>query len=172
MIAIGGPPLGGKGVLAAELIEWLPRAVKLEIPDDLLGEHAVLGGGRADALLAEAEQLWRAAGSEFPPTLLVVARFASPARRRRARVLARGAGMRFLFVEAQSSRARARERLFERALTEAEARERFGRYRAALQNYLPVHRAEQIALPALKLRRVQSELDTAVARVLEAWAPT
>lgn len=170
LIAIGGPPFGGKGVLAAELVDWLPRVFKLELGDDLAGKSVVLGGARADVLLAEAREIWLRAESAFPPTILLTARFGSRARRRRARAAARGAGMPFLFVEAQSSRARARERLLARALPEAEARERFKRYRAALQNYLPVSRAEQIALPALRLRRVQSALDAAVARVLEAWS--
>ena len=138
--------------------------------DDLVGDSAALGGGRADKLLADARKIWLRADSALPPTIVVVARFASPARRRRARAAARGAGMRFLFVEAQSGRARARQRLLARALSESEARERFSRYRAALESYLPVHRGEQILLPALRLRKVQSELDEAVARVLETWA--
>jgi hypothetical protein len=156
-------------VLAAELVEWLPRAYKLEAPDDL--ERGRSSRPRsAESLLAQARRIWRRSHGKLPPTLLIVARFASPAQRRRVRRHADSLGMPFLFVEARSSEARARRRLLARAMTEAEARERVARYRAALASYRPLGRAEQVLLPGLALQRVQSGLDAAVARVLSAWA--
>lgn len=169
LIALGGPPLGGKSVLAAELLGWLPRAEKLELPDELTRPRV---GARlsAEALLAEATRIWRRTPSALAPTLLLVARFASPAQRRSVRAAARRAGMRFLFVESRSGEARVRQRLFARSMTEAEARERLLRYRAALASYQPLSPSEQLLLPALRLTRVQSDLDGAVSRVLAAWA--
>jgi hypothetical protein len=168
LIAIGGPPFGGKGVLAAELLEWPPRAQRLETADDL--ERRAKRSPSAEALLARARGIWRSAHGELPPTLLLVARFPSAAQRRRVRRAALAAGMPFLFVEARSTESRARQRLLARAMTEAEARERLARYRAALAAYRPVTRAEQMLLPALRLERVQSSLDAAVARVLASWS--
>jgi hypothetical protein len=169
-IAIGGPPFGGKSVLAAELIEWLPRAIKVERVDDLgtSGE----GTGSASALLAQAKEICEQSHPMRRPTIVIVARFGSPARRLRARSLAHRLAVPFLFVESRSTDARARERMFARVGSEREARTISARYRAAMRLYRPIGRGEQIALPAVCLRRVQSHLEAAVARTLSAWSRT
>lgn len=167
LIAIGGPPLGGKAVLAAELVEWIPRAIKLEVTDDLRvgGVDAGTGG----PLLSRSREIYRTCAAGRRPTIVLVARFASPGRRRRAQTLARDLGACFLFVEARSSNELVREQVLTRIATAAEARQRVARYRSALKIYRPVNRAEEIILPALRLRSVRSDLSAAVARTLATW---
>jgi len=172
MIAIGGPPLGGKGVLAARLADCFPRVVKLELSDDLISSS---GNGHApatlSALLGRAKQVWRDSPAARRPTILVVARFATPTRRRRARAAARAERMRFLFVEARSSEEAVLRRLARPLLSRRELEERVRRYAAALRSYRAVNAAERLYLPALSLARVQSRLDQASERVIEAWRP-
>lgn len=178
LIAIGGPPLGGKSVLAARLAECIPFCIRLEAIDDLSHARPFLsrGGSRrvvrdttAD-LLQDARRLWRERSPGSAPTILIVTRFATAAERRRAKVAARLAGMRFLFVEARSRDDRALRRLPSAFVTRAELAKRLTRYEKACADYRAIERAESLILPSLCLQRVQSQLDAAVDHVLSTWS--
>jgi hypothetical protein len=178
LIAIGGPPLGGKSVLAARLAECIPHCIRLEAIDDLSRAQPFLsrGGSRrvvrdptAD-LLQDARRLLRQRTPGPARTILIVTRFATAAERRRAKVAARLAGVRFLFVEARSRDARALRRIPSAFVTRVELTKRLARYQKAVREYRPIERAEALILPALRLQRVQSNFDAAVDEVLGAWS--
>ena len=178
MIAIGGPPLGGKALLLARLAECLPQAVKLEAVDDLSRADPYWlpdgPGGRVvrnptAAMLESAKQIRSERRAGRASTILVSARFGTPALRRRAKSAARLTGMRFLFVEARSRDDRALRRLPAGFLSRAELETRLQRYETALRGYQPVSRVETVLLPALRLARVLSALEQAVDRVLALW---
>jgi len=178
LLAIGGPPLGGKSVLAAYLAECLPYAVKIEAIDDLTRSRAYWfpegPGGRVthvgtSAMLHRARQVWRARAPGAAPTILVVARFSTKAERALARTVARGAGMRFLFVEARSDDERALRHGPMSMLSAREVQARLQRYDAALRAYRPVDEGEAAWLPAVRLVRVQANPERAMKRVLDAW---
>jgi hypothetical protein len=178
LLALGGPPLGGKSLLAARLAECLPRATRLEAIDDLSrsapywqpsGRNGRTIRNPAAAMLAEAGRIWRERPPHRAPVIVLVARFATALERRRARVAARRNGMRFLFVECRSRDDRALRRIPMSFLPPAELRERLRRYDAALRAYEAVGNAEALLLPALRLARVQSQIDEKVERVLARW---
>jgi hypothetical protein len=177
MIAIGGPPLGGKSVIAARLADCLPSVMRLEAIDDLsrsrpyrLGDDFTSETSSTTArLLERADWIWKHRRADRPPLLLLVTRFASATERRRAKLRALIAGMPFLFVEARSSDRDALLRIPMQVLSRRQIELRLARYDAALSTYAPVARREEIALPALRLQRVLADLDAAVERVVEAW---
>jgi len=180
LIAIGGPPLGGKGLLAQRLAECLPHAVKLEAIDDLSRARPYWlphgPGGRVlanptAAMLQRARQLWRRRRAGYVPTILVATRFASAAERRSAKTAARLVGMRFLFVEARSRDERALRRIPMSFLSREDLLTRIERYEAALRSYRPLNRAEAALLPGLRIARAQARLEEAVDRVIAAWRP-
>jgi hypothetical protein len=146
--------------------------VKLELPDDLL---APAGNGHAPAtlatLLGRAKEIWRKSRPNQRPTILIVARFATPTRRRRVRAAARAEQMRFLFVEARSSEEAALRRLARPLLTRRELEARVRRYAAAQRSYRPLDAPERQFLPGVSLTRVQARLAAATQRVVEAWRP-
>jgi hypothetical protein len=170
--------LGGKSVLAAHLAECLPYAVEIETIDDLSrgrsywlpegpgGRVAYLGTG---AMMRRATQIWRTRTAGVAPTILVVARFPTPADRQLAKIAARSAGLPFLFVEARSHDERALRRIPMSFLSREDLRVRLARYDAALRAYRPVGAGEAAQLPAVCLARVQADLRRVVGRVLEAW---
>lgn len=179
LIAIGGPPLGGKSVLAARLAECIPDAIRLEAVDDLSRSEpywpAEPGSSRRSrdptaALLARARQLCRTRRAGRHPTVLVVTRFGSGSERRRAMVAARLADVRFLFVEAQSRDEYALRRIPSGFLSADQLAERLERYAEAKRRYCPIDRKEALILPAIRLRGVQSRLDKALERVLATWS--
>jgi hypothetical protein len=178
LIAIGGPPLGGKSVLLARLAESLAFAVRIEAIDDLSHAEPIWypegsGGKRirkpTRALLQTAVALWEAREPGSAPILLVSSRFAKRDERRRAQRTARALGVRFLFVEARSRNIRALRRIPMHRLSREELALRLERYQAALRAYVPVDAAEARSLPAVRLSRVQSRLEESLARVLRAW---
>jgi len=168
LIAIGGPPFGGKSALAAELLDWLPRAVKLEAPDSLIPGRRQAPRSLESLVREVRRTIHEKRGA--PQNLLVVSRFPTREQRRRVRAAARDLGVRFLFVEARSGERSARQRLLARTQSIVDAKQLIARYREALAGYRPVSRVEQLMLPAVRLERVQSELNEAVARVLAVWA--
>ena len=155
LIAIGGPPLGGKSVLAARLAECIPHSVRLEAIDDLSRAQPFLARGgirRAvrDAtadLLQDARRLWRERAPGTAPTILIVTRFATAAERRRAKVAARLAGVRFLFVEARSRDDRALRRVPSAFVTRSELDQAARPLREGDER-VPPHRARRGADPA------------------------
>jgi len=179
MIAIGGPPLAGKSLVVARLAEAIPGALRLEAIDDLShrdphwqpagpGTKAVRNPTRA--LLARAKEIWEARDPSNAPVLLISSRFGSPGERRRLSRAARALGMRFLFVEARSRHVRALRFIPVHRLSDREMQERFQRYQEALRRYQSVSSQEARELPAVRLVRVHSGLEQAVARVLRAWS--
>jgi hypothetical protein len=178
IIGIGGPPLGGKGLLAARLAECLPDAVEIAAIDDLRRAHPVwfpdgTAGPEARcttaALLERAQRIWSARPPGRPPVLIVVARFAAAGERSRAKAVARASGMRFLFIEARSRDERALRRLRASDLPPAALRIRLERYASAVRAYQPLSRVETVLLPGLRLARVLADLEQSVDRVLALW---
>ncbi len=178
LIAIGGPPLAGKNLLATRLVEWLPRAVKLETVDDLsrAGEHWYPYGPAGPAvarptprMLNVAREIWRKRVAAAPPTIVLCARFETSGERRQAARAAARAGLRFLFVEARSSHLRALRRVPALLLPEPELIRRMERYQDALTRYQPMSREELKSLPGLRLGEVITKLEPSVRRVLLAW---
>lgn len=178
LIAIGGPPCEGKSTLAARLADLLPDALRLEAIDNLSRRDQYWypngpQGSRIDRpetkLLAAARTHWDGRRLRTPPTLLVVARFGTPMARRRARQVATGALMPFLFVEARSGTKRALRRAA-RALQQPEvAVKRMERYERAKEIYVPVDRRQISQLPAVKLKGVLKDLEAAAERVVDEW---
>ncbi len=177
MIAIGGPPLSGKSVLAARLAECLPYTARFETIDDLTRSRPFLAdpalrstsAGTTALLLEQARKAWLGRTRGRNPTLLVVTRFGSASERRRAKVHAQLVGMPFLFVEVRSRDQQALLRIPMNFLPRREINARLRRYDAALRSYVPVGRAEELALPALRLQQVLSGLDDAVNRIVALW---
>ncbi len=170
---VSGPPLGGKGPLAANLHEALPGTVKIEVPDNLgagPSEASDEARGGEEGLLREARRLLvRPNGS--PGTVVVLcARFATPGLRARAARVASDLGVRFLLIEATSSSIRSLRRLSRMFLTAEEATARIERYRIALQTYEPVSASERRELPARPIAGVLSDLEQATARAVTAWS--
>ncbi len=178
LLAIGGPPLGGKSVLAAALADVLPNAIRLEATDDLSREAPYWVPESPDRrpvsrpgkhLLERARRVWRQSSAGRRPTLIVVTRFGTAADRRRAKVYAALAGMPFLFVEAIAADAQALRRIPARLLEPRELELRLRRYERARRAYAPLRRPEAMVLPGLSVRRVLSDLDASLTRVLSVW---
>jgi len=176
-MVVCGPPLGGKGPLAARLHDKLPNTIRLEALDDLSRDGAAyFPKGRfgpateyAEAvMLREAARAWARRG-ENPPLILVCARFESPALRRSAAELARREQMRFMLVEAMSAPLRALHRVSGLMLPVHEMTTRLERFERAQANYQAVSVAERKRLPALTLKAVLADLDRAADRALNAW---
>jgi hypothetical protein len=177
LLVVGGPPLGGKSVLASRLAECLPQSIKLETIDNLAQEDELWypdgPTGKAVAspnleMLKVARRLWSRRRSESP-VIIVSGRFDTPAARSAARETARSAGMPFLFVEARSNDIRALRRISILALPTAEMVKRLDLYEKTVRGYLPVRSDEARAFRLLRLGRVLGNLDGALVRVLEAW---
>jgi hypothetical protein len=178
VIAIGGVPLAGKALVTARLGEYLPRSLRLETIDDLShpdevwlpeGPGGPLVRDATQALLARAGELWKERDPARPPVILVCARFSTPQKRRAASRLARALGARFLFVEARSRDVRALRRIPVHRLSRSEEERRLRRYEDAVRRYRPVDATEAARLPAMRLTRVHSGLEQAVARVVKVW---
>ncbi|WP_428264970.1 hypothetical protein [Haliangium sp.] len=179
LLLVGGPPFGGKSLLASRLAEVLPYAVKLEAVDNLARptERWYPYGPTCDALtrpaskmLSAAQSIWWEHGDDERPAIIVCARFESPGMRRRACGLARRMQAPFLFVEARSSNVRALRRLSRMILEPSEMERRIGNYERAIGRYQRVDGRERSALPCVLLGRVSTDLDAAVDKVLVAWA--
>ncbi len=162
-MVLGGPALEGKGPLAALLAEILPDATYLGGTDDLtkaLDERVLLG---------DAARAWQGR-KRLAPTLIVSARFATKAARRRAAAMAESEQMAFLFVECTSSSIRSLRRVSRLFLPAQETAARIERYERAKKGYAPLEADEKKSLPALGLKRVLDDLDAAAAKVTEAWS--
>jgi hypothetical protein len=165
-------------VLAARLVECLPYAMKLETADNLERDQEHLPTHKAKSrivanpqrdLFARARELLDGGRPWSRPVVILSCRFATPASRRAAQTIARGAGVRFLFVEARSRDIRALRRIPMSFLSPDELKRRTARYEHACAEYQPLTREEMRLLPGLRLTKVLSELDRAVERVLVAW---
>lgn len=167
LLVVSGPPLGGKGPLAASLHERLPGSEKVEVADNLAN-----GSGDASderPLLSEARaRLARALGSSTP-VVIMCARFATSELRAEAARTAEELQVRFLLVEASSSSLRSMERLSRLLLTADETAARLARYENALRAYQRVSLAERRRLPAICLSGVLGDLEGATARAVAAW---
>lgn len=178
LLVVGGPPLGGKSILASRLAECLPQSIKLDTIDNLAQEgelwypdgptgRAVTNPNRE--MLEVARRIWSRRQAPDSPVIIVSGRFATRAERATARATARSAGMRFLFVEARSNDIRALRRVSLLVLPAAELVKRFERYERIVRRYRPIDQAEAKEFPTLKLRQVLGDLESALIRVLKAW---
>jgi hypothetical protein len=173
LIAIGGPPFSGRSPLAAALADWLPNSLRLETIDDLTREsfpHRKEAAGRSHAtaaILHNAATLLRRHGSAA--TVIVVARFETPAARHQAYACAQRSAAAFLYVEARSSNIRSIRRLFRFLDPRVEPTRQLASYQAAARRYIPVSSQERKALPSILLRGVLSDLDDACSAVIRAW---
>ncbi len=166
ILVVSGPPLEGKGPLAARLLDELPNAIKLEALDDLSPRSRPAEA----ALLAGARALW-ATDRVAEPTVIVSARFATPAARKRAAALARELGVRFLLVEVTSTPIRSLRRVTRLFLDAKQTTERLNRYQRAKDTYVALDLEERARLPGISLKRALGDLDEAVLRVARAWRP-
>jgi len=163
LLVLSGPALEGKGPLAALLAELLPDAVHLGGRDDLgkaLDERVLLG---------DAARAWQSR-KRLAPTLIVSARFGTPAARRRAAALAESEHMPFLLVECTSSSIRSLRKVSRLFLPPEETARRIERYEQARASYVALDAEEKKALGARSLKRVLDDLDRAAAKVTEAWS--
>lgn len=163
LLVLSGPALEGKGPLAALLAEILPDAIHLGGTDDLsttLDERVLLG---------DAARAWQSR-KRLAPTLIVSARFATKAARRRAAALAQSEQMAFLLVECTSSSIRSLRRVSRLFLPAQETAARIERYERAKSSYVALAADEKKSLPAVGLKRVLDDLDAAAAKVTEAWS--
>jgi len=178
MLVVCGPPLGGKGPLAALVAEALPCSIKLESTDNLSREeqsYAPIRQQRSGAASPEQAILQDAAGfarqsTTASPLIVICARFPTQQIRRSAADLARSLGMRFLLVEATSSSIRSLRRVSQLMLPSEETLRRIARYEKGRAAYKPVSQSERTRLPAVRLKAVLSNLDLATTRVLQAWS--
>jgi len=118
LLVVCGPPLGGKGPLAARLEELLPYAVKLEALDNLASQgqsywrrivRIKVADDAERAILRDALVVCQTSGA-VTPSIVVCARFKTPKLRLTAANFASDRRMRFLLVEARSSPIRALRR--------------------------------------------------------------
>jgi len=124
LLVVSGPPLGGKGPLAARLHDQLPGSAKLEAADNL--ETGWPGGSRGEsareeALLQEAARRLAPGRGRLAPIVIVCARFPTLRLRSRAAAVAKELRVRFLLVEATSSTLFSLRRLSKMFLTAEEA---------------------------------------------------
>lgn len=172
LLVISGPPLGGKGPLAARLHDQLPGSVKLEAADNL--ETRWPGGSRGgstgeEGLLKEAARRLAPGRGRLAPIVILCARFPTLRLRSRAAAVAKELRVRFLLVEAASSTLFSLRRLSKMFLTAEEAAARLERYRLGVEAYAKVSASERQRLPALTLDSVLGDLDDATARVVDTW---
>jgi len=176
LLVVSGPPLAGKGSLAARIHEALPESVKLELEDNLTSAspYASAAEGSVASVAPEAALLARvpdqlAALQGRSPAVIVVARFGSPALRQEAANLASRLRLRFLLVEVLSAQERSIRRLSRMFLSAEETADRLTHYREALAAYLPLSDAERAGLPALTLKAVLADVEQAALLALAAW---
>lgn len=177
LLVVCGPPLGGKGPLAARLEELLPYAVKLETLDNLASEgqsylqrivRIEVADDAERAILRDALVVCQASRA-VTPLIVVCARFKTPKLRLTAANFASDRGMRFLLVEARSSPIRALRRISRLMLSPKETALRIARYENARRDFEPTTAAERAKLPAITFKAVLSNLDDAADRVVAVW---
>jgi len=175
---VGGPPIEGKGLVAARLAEWLPFGVKIETVDSLIQEDELwFRYGPAGAalphphreMLALARRIWQRRRPATPPVIVLCARFGTAAARSRAAATARAARMRFLFVEARSSQIRTLRRIPELARTAELVLSRVEIYERILRRYEPLTVDEMKDMNCVRLQNTLRNIEGAIARVLRAW---
>jgi hypothetical protein len=172
-----GPPLGGKGPLAARVEELLPYCVKLESIDNLshedqsytarVGRSAVFVDVES-TILSDAFQVWRQPAA-VSPVIVICARFQTQSLRRAAADFALSKGMRFLLVEAMSSPIRSLRRISRLMLSPKDTTQRIERYDRAQSIYKSTTPAERAKLPGLAFRTVLANLDDVAERVVSTW---
>jgi hypothetical protein len=177
LLVVSGPPLGGKGPLAARIEETMPNCLKLEAVDNLAvarqsyvpkGPRRKITTEVEHAILRDARRCLQAP-SAIPPLVVVCARFRTPALRRNAAEAALALGARFLLVEARSSPIRSLQRITRLVLPPRETVRRIAAYESARRNYEALTSKERAELPALTFKSVLSNLDVTVERLLLAW---
>ena len=178
LMIIGGPPFGGKSLLASRMVESLPYAIKLEAIDNLVRPtERWYPSPMADAvtrpatkMLSAAQSIWWDHLETMHPVIVLSARFETPTLRRRAHALAQRLGARFLFVEAMSSNIRALRRVSRKVIEPHAIERRIANYERAVGRYRKIDDVEAGRLPCLRLTGVLSDLDAAVGAALTAWA--
>ena len=172
-----GPPLGGKGPLAARVEEMLPYCVKVESIDNLSREDQsyTARAGRStvfadveSTILRDAFRVWRLSET-VSPVIIVCARFQTSLLRRAAADFALSKGMRFLLVEAMSSPIRSLRRISRLMLSSKETTQRIERYDRTQSIYEPTTPAERAKLPGLAYKTVLANLDDVAERVVSTW---
>jgi len=177
LLIVSGPPLGGKGPLAAALEESLPNCLKLEAVDNLsVAGQSYRPRTQSGKTLTEVEPaILRDAvrclqtPNAVPPLVLVCARFPTAALRRQAAEVAVAASAKFLLVEAISSPIRSLRRVSRLILPPDEMARRFAAYESARRAYEALTGRERASLPAVTFKSVLSDLGGTVQRVVAAW---
>ena len=177
LLIVCGPPFGGKSPLASQLTDCFANAIKLAAVDNLSDaeEHWYPSGPTGEridrpeeSMLDAALRVWLDRPDEHKPTVVVQARFATRACRRRALAQAADHGVPFRVVEASSSQIRAMQDLVGDVDNDERAAERMRRWEAAMARYEAIDDTEARDLPALRIDHVLSDLRAAVAVVFSA----
>jgi len=178
LLIVAGPPLEGKGLIAARLAEWLPFGVKIETVDSLVQEDELwfrfgpAGPAVVDPhreMLALARRMWRERTPAAPPVIVLSARFGTSAARARAAATARAARMKFLFVETRSSQIRTLRRIPSLARTAELVVSRVEMYERIVRRYEPLTVDEMKQMKCVRLRNTLGDVEGAVYRVLRGW---
>ena len=178
LLVVGGPPLEGKGLVAARLAEWLPFGVKIESVDSLVQEEELwfrygpAGPAVVDPhrqMLTLARRIWERRQRAKPPVIVLSARFSTPAARAKAAAVARSARMKFLFVEARSSQIRALRRIPPLETTAEGVVSRVELYEKILERYEPVTVEETKTMMCVRLKNTLGSMELAIHRVVTAW---
>ena len=178
MILVGGPPYQGKGIIAAQLVEHLPHALKLEAIDNLRvkdehwypeGPVGVPTHKPLRQMLEAAVDIWNRNILGVPPTIIISARSGTIATRKMAYNAARSRGMKFLFVECLSHNIRAMQRLSAQGLSKNEIIARMKRYDQAIKEYVQVNKEERKELPSLRLTGALIDIEDSINKILAAW---
>ncbi len=173
LIAVGGLPFAGRTVLAAMIADRLPASIKLETVERLsrqifypMGQHQPAAARPDSALLEAAARHLRV--TRPTPTIVLSARFETPAARQRVLACAQAEGARFLYIEARSANVRAIAHVY-RFLGLGDPRKQLALYDTACARYKPVSREEALDLPSVCLSAVLKDPDAACSKALKAW---
>jgi hypothetical protein len=178
LLAIGGPPFGGKQLLAAHLSERIPNVVKIETLDDLNEAEEVwkpqtLHNQKiikpVPVILASLRRLWSKGAISRLHTIILSARFSTPKERLRAHEFAQDLDIPFLFVESLSSNIRTMRRISSIPIQQKEILKRLQRFENALNRYELIGEKEAKSFSTLRLKNVLSHLEDSVKEVLTFW---
>ncbi len=166
LVVVTGPPFSGVGVLSERLAEELPRAVRIdavraeELPD---GTTVRSGDGNGDEEVISMVQARRRAKLELGSgkNVVLCARFASRAERRRLRALAQRVGVAHLLVEVGDVEDDVVEELAEVADSPQHLRE-------LLHGFEPVDARERRTGPVITVDAT-TPADEQCSRVLDRW---
>jgi len=178
LIVVCGPPFGGKNMIGTRIAASLPYAVKLEAEDELSKKSEVwYSEGRfkapiknpQDKMLEAAALLWEGSNVARTPVVVLVARFSTPATRRRAYKAACAANVKFLLVQSRSANLRVLRQVTRYVLSAEQATKKLKNVEEIVKQYKPVTNQEAKQFPCLRLKGNVGDLDQLFASTLYKW---